>query len=304
MAKQTTKVITRRKKFQKVEIPLTRTRIELIGNSPEDINNRTIKLDLTRQLKGKSVEATLKVKVEDDKATAYPIKIKLMPYFIRRMIRKRISYVEDSFETPSQESMIQVKPFLITRKRVSRAVRKTIRNKAKNWLEDYIASKKDHELFNELLSNRLQRSLSLNLKKTYPLSLCEIRVLEIKRPLKPEEVPKITKKKVEETKEQAKEQMIDQLKEIEEEKIKQAEEDIKQTQEKASKKQETSNTTEESNKKEQADTDTKQTKEKPKTTKKKETKPKKETKEKPKTTKKKETKPKKETKEKKEKKEK
>jgi len=273
MAKQTTKVITRRKKFQKVDIPLTRSKIELIGNSLEDIKDRTIKLDLTRQLKGKSVEATLKVKVEEDKATAYPIKIKLMPYFIRRMIRKRISYVEDSFETPSQESMIKVKPFLITRKRVSRVVRKTIRNKAKNWLEDYIASKKDDELFNELLSNRLQKPLSLTLKKTYPLSLCEIRILEIIRPLKPEEVPEMTKKKTEEAKEQVEGQMIDQLKEIEEEKIKKAEKEIKKAQEKALKaeektsKKETSNTTEEPKEKKQADTDIK-----PKTIKKKETK--------------------------------
>ena len=194
MPKQT-KVITRRRKFIDVEIPIIRSKIELIGNSPEEIKNRTIKLDLTRQLKGKSVEATVKISIENNKAVAYPIKIKLMPYFIRRIIRKSISYVEDSFETPSQESLLQVKPFLITRNRVSRAVRKTLRNKAKNWIEDYIAEKKDSEIFNEILSNRFQKPLSLMLKKTYPLSLCEIRILEIKRPLKPEEIPK--KKKIE-----------------------------------------------------------------------------------------------------------
>ena len=100
-----------------------------------------------------------------------------MPYFIRRMIRKRISYVEDSFETPSQESMIRIKPFIITRKKVSRVVRKTIRNQTRNWLEDYIAGKKDNELFSEILANKLQKPLSLRLKKTYPLSLCEIRII-------------------------------------------------------------------------------------------------------------------------------
>ena len=194
MAKQT-KILTKRKKFIEAEIPLTNSKIELIGNSPEDLKDRTIKLDLTRQLKGKSVEAVVKIKIENDKAIAYPTKIKLMPYFIIRMIRKRISYVEDSFETPSQESILRIKPFLITRKRVSRAVRKTLRNKTKNWIEDYIAEKKDNEIFNEILSNKLQRPLSLMLKKTYPLSLCEIRVLEVVRPLKPEEIPKIKKPK-------------------------------------------------------------------------------------------------------------
>jgi len=243
MPKQT-KVITKRRKFIEVEIPMTRSKIELIGTTPEEIKNKTIKLDLTRQLKGKSVEATVKINIENNKPIANPIKIKLMPYFIRRMIRKRISYIEDSFETPSQESILKIKPFIITRKRVSRAVRKTIRNKAKNWLEDYIAEKKDNEIFNEILSNRLQKPLSLMLKKTYPLSLCEIRTLEIKRPLKPEEIPKIKPKKEseeqlsepeeKETKKSPKiEQGLDQLKEIEDEKIKQAQQEIQQTQEKA-----------------------------------------------------------------------
>jgi len=231
MAK-TTKVLTKRKKFIEVEIPLTRSNIELIGSSPEDVENKTIKLDLTRQLKGKSIEATVKIKLEKGKPVAYPIKVKLMPYFIRRMIRKRISYIEDSFETPSQESMLRVKPFLITRKKVSRVVRKTIRNKCKNWIEDYIAERKDNEIFSEILSNQLQKPLSLVLKKTYPLSLCEIRILEIKRPLEESEIPKIEKKKIE--KEEPKEsEVIDQLEEIEQEKIKQAQEEIKKTQKKA-----------------------------------------------------------------------
>lgn len=228
-AQKQTKVVTKRRKFIDVEIPLIRSKIELIANSPKEIENRTIKLDLTRQLKGKSIEVVVKVKLEEGKPIAEPEKIKLMPYFIRRMIRKRISYIEDSFLVPSQESMLKIKPFLITRKKVSKAVRKTLRNKCKNWLEDYVAEKKDGEIFNEILSNRMQRPLSLYLKKTYPLSLCEIRILEKIRPLKPEEVPKIKEK----PKKEEKEEFIDQLEEIEQERIKKAEQEIKETQDKA-----------------------------------------------------------------------
>jgi len=239
MAKET-KVLSKRKKFIKVDIPLTRTTMELVGNSPEDVKDKTIKLDLTRQLKGKGVEAIVKINIQDEKAIAKPQKIRLMSYFIRRMIRKRISYIEDSFETPSQESMIIIKPFLITRKRVSRAVRKALRNRCKNWLEDYIAEKKDEEIFQEILGNRMQRPLSLSLKKTYPLSLCEIRVLEIKRPLNPKEIPKIKpKKKIEKpTQKERISKGIDQLAEIEaEQKKKEAEKEIKKAQEKAVKKE-------------------------------------------------------------------
>ncbi|MDD5191920.1 MAG: hypothetical protein PHH54_04450 [Candidatus Nanoarchaeia archaeon] len=231
---QQTKVITKRKKFFGVDIPIVKTKIELVGETIDQLNGRTVKLDLTRQLRGKSVEAVLKVKIEKDSAIAEPIKIVLMPYFIRRMIRKRISYVEDSFSVPTQESLVKVKPFLITRKKVSRAVRRTLRNLTKNWLEDYLAERKDQEIFNDILTNRLQKPLSLKLKKTYPLSLCEIRVLEIIRPLQPSEVPKIEKKVKLEI-----EKGLDQLAEIEREKIKQAQEEIEKTQKMAIKVEET-----------------------------------------------------------------
>jgi ribosomal protein S3AE len=239
MAQKETKVLSKRKKFIKVDIPLINSGIELIGNSPEDIKDKTIKLDLTRQLKGKGVEAVVKIELEGDKAIAKPKKIKLMPFFIRRMIRKRISYVEDSFETPSQESMVLIKPFLITRKKVSKAVRRALRNRCKNWIKDYVAEKSDNELFQEILGNRMQKPLSLNLKKTYPLSLCEIRILEVKRKLEANEVPKVRPKKKEEIKEEKIEQGLDQLAEIEEEeKKKEAEKEIKKTQKKAIEKEE------------------------------------------------------------------
>ena len=241
-ATKQTKVITRRKKFISVDVPLARQNIELIGAGVEDVEGRTIKLDLTRQLKGKSVEAVVKIKNEEGKAVAYPVKIRLMPYFIRRIMRKRISYVEDSFEIPSQESMLRVKPFLITRKKVSRAVRKALRNKAKNWLEDYISMKTNDEFFDEVLNNKVQRPLSLSLKKTYPLSFCEIRALEIGRDLTDEEKKAVSEKakgvKVEKKAEAPSEEVIDQMQEIEEEKKKKAEEEIKETQGEAVKKEE------------------------------------------------------------------
>jgi len=230
---KTDKQLVRRRKFIDVEVPIIRSKIELIGESASELKNRTINLDMTRQLKGKSVELVLRINLVNDKPVASPYKIKLMAYFIRRMIRKRISYVEDSFQTPSQDSMLIIKPFLITKRRVSRRVRKTLRNKTKNYIEDYIAERKDEEIFSEILSNRMQKSLSLYLKKTYPLSLCEIRVLEIIRPLKAEEIPKIKpKEKLKERKEEAGE-YIDQMKEIEDEKILKAEKEIKETQERA-----------------------------------------------------------------------
>ena len=83
----------------------------------------------------------------------------------------------------TKESYIIIKPFFITRKKVSRAVRKTLRNSAKNWILDYTKTKTNDQLFEEILSGDLQKILSIKLKKIYPLSLCEIRMLEVKLPI-------------------------------------------------------------------------------------------------------------------------
>ncbi len=242
MAKKETKILTKRKKFIDVDIPTLNSKIEVASENPEQMAGRRINLDLTRQLRGKSIEGFFKISQNEKKLIANPVKIRVMPYYIRRMIRKRISYIEDSFKVKTQESLVVIKPFFITRKRVSRAVRKTIRNQAKNWLEDFCATQTDAELFQDIFTGRLQKPLSLRLKKTYPLSLCEIRVLEIIRPLEANEVPKVEKKKKEIKQETQTEEVLDQMAEIEEEikkrEVEEAEEEIEKTQKKALKKEE------------------------------------------------------------------
>ncbi len=170
-----------KKKFFEVDVPLTNSTIELLAYDMDSLKNRSIKLDLTRQLRGKSIEVLFKVEVEDKKATAHPVKLTLLPFFIRRMLRRKISYVEDSFLAECKDAHIKIKPFLITRKKVSRAVRKALRDEARDWLQIYVKEKTYKELFSDIISNRLQKPLSLKLKKIYPLALCEIRKLEFVR---------------------------------------------------------------------------------------------------------------------------
>lgn len=172
-----------KRKFFEVDVPIVNEKFEVSGTSPERLSGKSIKLDITRKLKGKSTELILKIKNEDGKIVAVPKKLVILPYFISHMMHKGVSYVEDSFEAETKESKVVVKPFLITRKKVSRAVGRTLRNLARNWIVDYLKEKYDDEVFEELLSNQLQKPLSLKLKKTYPLAVCEIRIFEIKKSL-------------------------------------------------------------------------------------------------------------------------
>lgn len=123
----------------------------------------------------------LKIKIEGDKATTIPVQIQLMPQYLKRMVRKGTNYIEDSFSTNSKDTQIRIKPFLITRRKVSRAVRKALRNKAKEELINYAKDKTSETIFDDILKNKLQKELGLKLKKIYPLSLCEIRILKIEK---------------------------------------------------------------------------------------------------------------------------
>jgi len=169
----------RKQKFFDVDMPIIKKETQLYGYDLKDLDERTIAYDLTRLLRGKGTILKLKVKVEGDKALAEPRELKVLPYFIRRMMRKGVNYVEDSISVKCKDAVLRIKPFLITRKKVSRAVRKALREKAKEELTEYVKTQNVKTLFDEIIKNKLQKSLSLKLKKIYPLSLCEIRFFAI-----------------------------------------------------------------------------------------------------------------------------
>lgn len=168
-----------RKKFIDVELPLIEETARVLG-TPKELDKKTIKLDLTRKLRGKGVEIVFRIFNQEEKLVAFPKKISLLKFYIRRMIRKQINYVEDSFRTDAKDIRVIIKPFLITRKRVSRAVRKNLRNTAKEFLINYAKDRIYLEISQDILDGVLQKQMLPKLKKVYPLSFCDIRVFETK----------------------------------------------------------------------------------------------------------------------------
>lgn len=170
-----------KKKFFDVSYPILNKESPLLAESLESLGGRFVKIDLSRQLKGKSTEAIFRIVIEDKKAIGKPVRVRLMPYFIQRMMKDSVSYVEDSFSTQCQDALIRIKPFLITRKKVHRSVRKALRDKIKELLINEARNTDYENLFLNVITNKLQKPLSLKLKKIYPLSLCEIRELKLEK---------------------------------------------------------------------------------------------------------------------------
>lgn len=161
----------KKKKFFEVDIPILNYKVNVLSTDENLLVGKVIKFDLTRILKGKNVEGTVLIEKVDNKLAGRMTGILLMPSFIRRMIRKNTSYVEDSFDSNG----IIIKPYMLTRKRVHRSVRAALRNETKKFIIEN--TKGNHEeVFHDILSGKLQKALSLHLKKIYPLSFCEIRM--------------------------------------------------------------------------------------------------------------------------------
>ena len=214
----------KKKKFFDVEMPIINKQTQIFAYELPELEGKYIRYDLTRILRGKSILMQFKVQVKDNKATALPRSALLMPYFLRRMIRKGTDYVEDSFIAECKDASLKIKPFLITRRKVSKKVRRGLREKAKQETIKYVKDKSAERIFEEILKNRMQKELSMLLKKIYPLALCEIRSIEIEKDLEVKEKPK----------------------EIKEEK-QDKEEDIQEKKEKKSKKKEEKETNSEAN---------------------------------------------------------
>ena len=177
-------IAKKKKRFFEVDMPIINKDTQLQAYELEDLEKRNIIYDLTRILKGKNLLMRFGVNIKEGKAIASPNKIQLLPCYIQRMMRKGTNYVEDSFVAKCKDNQVRIKPFLITRRKVSRNIRKALRNKAKEELVEYVRDKTAEEIFEDLMRNSLQRTLSLKLKKVYPLSLCEIRIFAIENPKK------------------------------------------------------------------------------------------------------------------------
>lgn len=174
-------IAKKKKRFFNVEMPLIKKTTQLQGFEIKDLDNRFIKYDLTRSLKGKATIITLKTKVEGEEVLTRPKELRLLPYYLKRMVRRGTNYVEDSFVAESKDAHIRIKPFLVTRRKVSRAVRKALRNKTKKELTSWAKESTTESIFDEVLKNKIQRELSAKLKKIYPLSLCEVRVMNVEK---------------------------------------------------------------------------------------------------------------------------
>lgn len=168
-----------KKKFFDVELEVLEIKVPIFSRDEESIVGQVIKYDLTKFLRGKNCEARFKVIKSEEKILGQIFFFMIQPAFIRKMIGRNISIIEDSFVVQCSDSVLRIKPFLITRRKVSRKIRNSLRKETKEFMLKRFLDQTRTQAFQDIFSSLLQKSLSKHLKKIYPLAVCEIRMARV-----------------------------------------------------------------------------------------------------------------------------
>ena len=182
-------------------------------------------MNLTRDIKKQNIIMKFKVVgLKENKAMTESIGYKIVPTFIKRIIRRGRNNLHDSFVCKtSDEKNIRLKPLIITVNKTKGVVINSLMNALRANLTEYVRKITYKELIHELVSHKLQSNLKVPLRKIYPLRSFEIKemVLETeKKVIDKKEINKEEKKKVSEPKkiEEAEEKPEEEEKEVKEKK--------------------------------------------------------------------------------------
>tara|TARA_Y100000310_G_C20634086_1_gene790259 strand:+ start:87 stop:806 length:720 start_codon:yes stop_codon:yes gene_type:complete len=206
---------SKKKTFVKILAP-KQFNNQVVGESlvldPRVLLERKIKMNmmsLTNDPKNQNVQIKFKITaLKGDSVETEIIGYKLLPAFVKRLVRKDKRRVDDCFILKTKDDKkVVVKMFLLTLNGTSKSVAKNLRRTVMNSLALKVSKLSFEAFMGELVGHRIQNSLRGELAKVYPLKQCEIRSLEVIEGKKAEKAKTVEVKeasKVEEKKEEVK----------------------------------------------------------------------------------------------------
>ncbi|MCX6711958.1 MAG: hypothetical protein NT139_02900 [Candidatus Woesearchaeota archaeon] len=156
---------------------------ESLGSEASDLIGRKININLGtlfNDSKRQSINGIFKIKeVKGDNAIAEITGYELSQSHLKRVMRRSKDKIEDSFICETKDKVkIRIKPFMITKAKTKRSILAALKHKSREFFND-ICTKMDYNtLIESVILNKVQKDLKNYVKKTYPIVLCEIRILE------------------------------------------------------------------------------------------------------------------------------
>lgn len=159
-----------------------------VSETPADeaakVEGRQVKVNLKDLMpdSGKYyIDVFLKVTdVSGNKARTELVGHKCSREYLSRLVRKhstRIDYIED-FETKDNKK-IRVKLIITTLGKCKSSVKKEVRNKAGELVQEEVEENDFNEFMQSIFENKIQRTINDKVKTTYPLKSVEFRKVEV-----------------------------------------------------------------------------------------------------------------------------
>lgn len=140
-------------------------------------------MNLTGDVKKQNTNINFIVtKVENSKALTDIIGFYMIQSSIKRLTRRRSEKIELSFICDtSDEKHIRIKPLIFAISNTKGSVRSHIRRTVTDFLVKTIKKMTYNDLINDLISHKLQMTLRDNIKKIYPVRVCQIKSMYIEK---------------------------------------------------------------------------------------------------------------------------
>jgi len=150
----------------------------------DSVIGKTAKINLmyiTQNMKNQNIRLTFKVnEINSGLAKTFVSTYEQIPYYLSRTLKAGVTLIEDSFEIKSKNSIIKVKPFVITKFQTSVEIVRSIRAKIRELLTNEIKNKSVEDFISSVINGRIQVQLRNDLKKTFPIKSFEFRKIEVK----------------------------------------------------------------------------------------------------------------------------
>ncbi|MFC1768490.1 hypothetical protein ACFLZX_01875 [Nanoarchaeota archaeon] len=180
---------------------------ETIVYDPNDMIGKTMKtnlMTLTNDMKKQNTIISFKVdRVEGNKGKTSIVGYSLVPSSVKRLVRRNRDKIDLSFVCKTSDGvLVRIKPLIITKANAKGSVLNKMRQTCVQECTNHISKITYDRLVDQLLARKLLEGLFGQLKKLYPLKLCDIRVMKVLPTESRVKVEKATKveapKKVEE----------------------------------------------------------------------------------------------------------
>jgi len=155
-------------------------------------------MDVTRSIKQQNISLRMKVdEVKDNIGLTKVIGYEMNPSSIKRMVRREIEKIDDSFMVSTSDGkFIRLKPLVIARSAAKSSVAKAIRKETRNFLIREIAKTTYEDFVKAVVSNAVQMELSKRLNKIYPMKIATIRRFDVVENIKGKKLPTAEEEKI------------------------------------------------------------------------------------------------------------